>query len=115
MLALSVSISTISSPRWTSSPSDLSHRMIVPSSIESERRGIDTSDMAREGTGLEDREDRLRDLRLVRIGDLLERLGVGHRQVGPGAARDGRVEPVEGLLLDERREVRADAAVRPAL
>src|ERR671932_1493779 len=40
MLALSVSISTSSSPRRTSSPSDFSHLRIVPSSMESERRGI---------------------------------------------------------------------------
>src|SRR5690242_7002007 len=46
MLALSVSISTSSSPSLTSSPSDLSHLRIVPSSIESERRGIATSAMA---------------------------------------------------------------------
>src|SRR5215208_2793816 len=45
MLALSVSISTSSSPRWTSSPSDFSHFRIVPSSIESDRRGIATSAM----------------------------------------------------------------------
>src|SRR3954453_20069715 len=45
MLALSVSISTSSSPRFTSSPSDLSHLRIVPSSIESDRRGIATSAM----------------------------------------------------------------------
>src|SRR5918992_4820611 len=43
MLALSVSISTSSSPRETSSPSDFSHFRIVPSSIESDRRGIATS------------------------------------------------------------------------
>src|SRR5690349_1220003 len=46
MLALSVSISTSSSPLETSSPSDLSHLRIVPSSIESDRRGIATSAMA---------------------------------------------------------------------
>src|SRR5215218_2953798 len=45
MLALSVSISTSSSPRLTSSPSDFSHLRIVPSSMESERRGIATSAM----------------------------------------------------------------------
>ena len=45
MSALSVSISTSSSPRLTSSPSDFSHLRIVPSSIESERRGIATSAM----------------------------------------------------------------------
>src|SRR5689334_7064360 len=46
MLALSVSISTSSSPLETSSPSDLSHLRIVPSSMESDRRGIATSAMA---------------------------------------------------------------------
>ena len=52
---------------------------------------------------------------LVRVGDVLERLGVGHRHVGAGDPRDRRVEVVEGLLGDQRREVRADAAVGPAL
>src|ERR671932_1514656 len=47
MLALSVSISTSSSPRFTSAPSDFSHLRIVPSSIESESRGIATAGMAR--------------------------------------------------------------------
>src|SRR3954453_5623931 len=46
MFALSVSISTSSSPLETSSPSDFSHLRIVPSSIESDRRGIATSAMA---------------------------------------------------------------------
>src|SRR4051794_642043 len=46
MLALSVSISTSSSPLETSSPSDLSHLTIVPSSIESDRRGMATSPIA---------------------------------------------------------------------
>src|SRR3954471_3495251 len=45
MFALSVSISTSSSPWETSSPSDLSHFRIVPSSMESDRRGMATSDM----------------------------------------------------------------------
>src|SRR3954447_19002629 len=99
MLALSVSISTSSSPRFTSSPSDLSHLRIVPSSIESDSRGIATSAMpgsvplpgpkapraqARAAHGApappgaplqvaEGGDDRLDDLRLVRVGDLLER------------------------------------------
>src|SRR3954468_21909293 len=45
MFALSVSISTSSSPTVTSSPSDFSHFRIVPSSMESDRRGIATSAM----------------------------------------------------------------------
>src|SRR5688500_13559138 len=47
-------------------------------------------------------EDRLDDLWLVREGDLLERLAVGHRQVGAGDAPDRGVEVVERLLLHER-------------
>src|SRR3954447_8215211 len=43
MFALSVSISTSSSPTATSSPTCFSQVRIVPSSIESERRGITTS------------------------------------------------------------------------
>src|SRR3954452_24875038 len=46
MFALSVSISTSSSPLETESPSDLSHFRIVPSSIESDSRGMATSPMA---------------------------------------------------------------------
>ena len=43
MAALSVSISTSSLPRVTSSPSRLSQRRIVPSSIVSDSRGITIS------------------------------------------------------------------------
>ncbi len=45
MVALSVSISTISSPRETEAPSDTSQRTMVPSSIESDSRGITISPM----------------------------------------------------------------------
>src|SRR5882672_598369 len=43
MFALSVSISTSSSPTATSSPTCFSQVRIVPSSIESERRGMTSS------------------------------------------------------------------------
>ncbi len=43
MLALSVSISAISWPTSTLSPTATFQVRTVPSSIESERRGIDTS------------------------------------------------------------------------
>ncbi len=43
MFALSVSISTSSSPSETSSPGAFSQRRTVPSSIESERRGMTMS------------------------------------------------------------------------
>jgi hypothetical protein len=43
MLALSVSISASSSPTATSSPTDFIHFRIVPSSMESESRGMTIS------------------------------------------------------------------------
>src|SRR2546423_8663743 len=43
MVALSVSISTSSSPRRTCSPSAFSQRRMVPSSMESESLGMTTS------------------------------------------------------------------------
>ena len=43
MLALSVSISTSGWPRFTSPPTSTSHLSTVPSSIESDSRGIRTS------------------------------------------------------------------------
>src|SRR6188768_980759 len=112
MLALSVSISTSGSPRLTSPPSSTSHLSTVPSSMESERRGIVTS-LAM--LLLEVPEGGVHGVLLVRERRLLEWLGVRHRDVGAGHALHGRVEPVEGLLLDQRREVRAHAAVGPAL
>src|SRR5919108_4124984 len=116
MLALSVSISTSSSPRFTSSPTDFSHCRIVPSSIESERRGMTTSTAKRSALYVADRRDRgLYDVLLVRHRRLLERLRVRHRHVRAGDPLDRRIEVVEGLFLHERGEVGADAAVRPAL
>src|SRR6478736_7387543 len=64
MFALSVSISTSSSPLETSSPSDFSHLRIVPSSMESDRRGMATSDMA-SGYGKREAEDRTTAVALV--------------------------------------------------
>ena len=46
MMALSVSISAMTSPLWTVSPSCLSQRLSVPSSMVSDRRGMRTSGMA---------------------------------------------------------------------
>src|ERR1700729_616808 len=135
MAALSVSISTSSSPRWTCSPSRLSQRKIVPSSIVSDRRGITTSLIARpprssrdlphlalqvcllhrfldrarrvllalalalargalavdEGVwrgrrsalriAPQDAERSTHDVRLMRVGNLLQGLGVGHGDI----------------------------------
>src|SRR6185503_8979958 len=115
MLALSVSISTSGSPRLTSPPSSTSHLSTVPSSIESERRGIVTSLAMVLLEIPEGRERGVNHVLLVRERRLLEWLRIRHRDVGAGHALDGRVQPVERLLLDQRREVRADASMRPTL
>src|ERR671915_403997 len=117
MLALSVSISTGGSPRLTSPPSSTSHLSTVPSSIESDRRGIVTS-LAIGSSPLDVAEggySGLHHVLLVRECGLLERLGIGHGNVGACHALHGGVEPVERLLLDQRGEVGAHAAVRPTL
>src|SRR6185312_16842364 len=115
MLALSVSISTSGSPRLTSPPSSTSHLSTVPSSMESERRGIVTSLAMLLLEVPEGRERGVHHMLLVRERRLLEWLGVRHRNVGAGHALHGCVEPVEGLLLDQRSEVGAHAAVGPPL
>src|SRR3954466_7643278 len=104
MLALSVSISTSGAPRLTSPPSSTSHFSTVPSSMESDSRGIVTS-LAIRLEVPERREHRLDDVLLVRERRLLQRLRVRHRNVRPGHPLHGRVEVVERLLLDQRREV----------
>src|SRR5215208_8107747 len=117
MLALSVSISTSGSPRLTSPPSSTSHLRTVPSSIESERRGIVTS-VANSVPFLEISERGYRglyDVFLVRERRLLQGLGIRHRHVGSRHALHGSVERVDRLLLNQSRQVGAHAAVRPAL
>src|SRR5688500_4378287 len=74
MLALSVSISTSSSPRLTSSPSAFSHLRIVPSSIESDRRGIATSAIAPERTAVAKRPSG------EQVGDRLRRHRAGEEE-----------------------------------
>src|SRR5919108_5371148 len=90
MLALSVSISTSSSPREISSPSDLSHLRIVPSSIESDRRGIATSAMAgmyRSGEGGRMQIEAERELEVMLGQQRLVGQDLGARPVGDHAAR----------------------------
>src|SRR4051812_47345894 len=117
MFALSVSISTSGSPRFTSPPTSTSHLSTVPSSIESERRGIITSvalvlwclEILEEG------QAGLNHVLLVRERGLLERFGVRHWNICAGHPGHRRVKVVERLLLNQGREVCAHAAVRPAL
>src|SRR3954469_22646554 len=103
MLALSVSISASGPPPLPPPPSATSHLSTVPSSMESERRGIVTSLAMLLLEVPEGRERGLHHVFLVRARGLLQRLRVRHRDVGSGHPLDGRIEPVEGLFLDQRR------------
>src|SRR4051812_17897345 len=126
MLALSVSISTSSSPRLTLSPSDLSHLRIVPSSIESDRRGMVTSAMAAEymrsrpwvdqGAAVA-RRARYRSRWVGAVGSAalccstnVNGGWVGERGHAQRASR--RVRTVETHVLHVRDEVRADRRPR---
>src|SRR3954447_20820842 len=100
MVALPVSISASTSPSDTLSPSCLSQRAMVPSSIVSPRRGITTSSAT--STPLEQHAALAQhaaggglDLVLQRRGGELERLRVRHRRLGPADPLDRRVEVVE--------------------
>src|SRR3712207_6686509 len=97
MLALSVSISTSSSPLETSSPSDFSHLRIVPSSIESESRGIATSAIGSAYRG---------GLRRASCPGVeaarAPRRGIGDREAEGGAAARGRLDPDPAVVaLDD--------------
>src|SRR5215207_3250742 len=113
--APSASTSVSSSRAMTLSRSRVACAWRSGSRIHPSPSAAGPADVSRALEVAEGGDDRFDDLRLVRVGDLLERLGVRHRQVGAGDAADRGVEMVEGLLLDQRGEVRADAAVRPAL
>src|ERR1044071_6162880 len=115
MFPLSFSISTTGSPRFTSPPSSTSHLSTVPSSIESERRGIVTSLAILLLEVAEGGERRVHHVLLVRERRLLEWLGMRDRDARAGPPLDGAVEPVERLLLNQCGQVRTDAAVGPAL
>src|SRR5919112_4003465 len=99
MFALSVSISTSSSPRLTSSPSAFSHLRIVPSSMESDRRGIETSAMGGGYSG----NGRTGSRALVRRRLHQRRSGHGRKREGEDAAAAlARVEgDLAALALDD--------------
>src|SRR4051812_13335389 len=115
--ALSVSMSTSASPAETLSPGFLCQELTTPSSIVSDRRGMRISDMvflsARGGAE-----------RVAHGGDEgigrrqrgeFQGLGVGERHLGHRHPAYGRVEPVEGALLDRGRDLGADPVGEPVV
>src|SRR3954453_7283051 len=121
MTALSVSISARTSPFSTLSPGCLSHLAIVPSSMVSLRRGIDTSGMgdlpssASGSNAVERLVDDLDEMAGVGQRGQLQRLGVGERDLGHRDPADRGVQVVEGALLDGGRDLGADAVAQPVL
>src|SRR5689334_21537102 len=136
MLALSVSISTSSSPLETSSPSDLSHLRTVPSSMESDRRGIATSAMPRrmpvlrapalldapeppygerDGPGeREQRDHHVADVVEVEAGDPADEAAVeAELLVDDGEQLDGADHQRDGDRQPGDREVVVELAHRP--
>src|SRR5690554_3803347 len=99
MVALSVSISAITSPATISSPSCLCHFASVPSVMVGESAGIKTSivmaffprgSAVADGAGRFDDVVRLRQRELFKIG------GIGQGHVDAGDPPYRRVEPIEG-------------------
>src|SRR5207245_4626440 len=104
-----VSSSYSGSPFSTVSPSDLSHLTIVPDSMPCPSRGSFTS-LATYGP-----PDRVQDVGLVRHDVVLEHRREGNGSEARAHALDRRAEPVEGLLLDDGSDLRAEAHARDRL
>src|SRR3954468_979561 len=115
MVALSVSISTSSSPRATSSPSALSQRMIVPSSIESDRRGMTISYTVSLLLVGERAAHAVGDPLDARDPELLQRSGVRDRGLVATDQQRRRIEGVEAVGHQAGDDRRAPAAVVRAL
>src|SRR5579862_6465643 len=122
MVALSVSISAMTSPALTLSPTCLCHFARLPSVMVGESAGIRISIgilcfplVVRAGSAIGHgfgRRDHIRDLRQRQT---LEIGGVGQRHVLAADPRHRRIEPIEGALHDLRRDLRADAREGPTL
>src|SRR5690606_9578717 len=114
IVTLSVSISAIGSPASTSSPWLLSQRRRVPSSMASPILGMITS-----GNLLllhvESPPGGVRDCLLAREGQKLQVARVGCGGLGPAHPLHGGVQVVEGLLLDDRRDLARHPEPAPLL
>src|SRR5665213_3740891 len=121
MVALSVSISTSTSPISTRSPGCLCQVAMAPSSIVSERRGMLISIMAlthlvvTAPNGVERLVDRVAHVVVGRQCRALERLAVGHRHLGHGDAAYRRVEVVKRPVRDGRGDLGPDAVGQPVV
>src|SRR5579883_1493041 len=121
MLTFSVSISASASPFLTVSPSCLSQRRILPSSIVSPSLGITTvcipgllcarTSARRSGNDGFHRRD---DVVAGRQGGLLQWLRVWHRHIFTRNMPDRRVKIIKAVFVDQRRKSLAGAVIFPA-
>src|SRR3546814_6802957 len=114
MVALSVSISAMTSPELISSPSFTSHLASVPSVMVGDSAGIrmligicvslpPASVAVADFFGADDDIVDLRQRQGLQVG------GIGHRHVDAADPLHRRVEPVEGLPQHHQGDLRADA------
>src|ERR1019366_4026447 len=121
MVALSVSISTRTSPISTRSPGCLCQVAMAPSSIVSDRRGILISIMALTNLlqattdGLQRLEYSVHDVVVGRHGRRFENLGIRHGYFGHRHTAHGCVEVVECAIGDRRGNLRSDPVGQPVV
>src|SRR5918999_2534285 len=108
---LSVEISSSDSSAATSSPSDLSHFVIVPSETDTPICGMTTLTAVPVATLVLPELFQARgDVLDLRDEGLLERRRERHRRVGGGDPLDGPIEVLERLLGDRRDDLGAEPA-----
>src|SRR5579883_324672 len=120
ILTLSVSTSARGSPLLTGSPSFLSQRRILPSSIVSPILGISTvfiylnSLAAHEGRRYNSFH-RFDNIILLRQRGSLQHFGIGHRDISAGNMLNGSIHVIEGVFVNQRGQPLTGPVVFPAL
>src|SRR5450755_4700984 len=120
MVALSLSISAMTSPRSTVSPTFFIHRPMVPSSMVSLSRGIvisgiSTGSRRLDGSGAEGLPDDVQQMVGIRQSGKLERFRVGQGHFRGCHAPHRRIQIVEGGLLEGGGDLSAHAEAEPVL
>src|SRR5437879_10472786 len=113
--ALSVSTSISGSPRWTSSPSSLSHRTSRPVSWDIPSAGMTTLWATGGLPLLAELEREFRDAPGRRDRQVLQRGRERNWDIQGADSLDGRVEVVEGPVGDHRRQLGGHAVALVAL
>src|SRR5208282_3874595 len=113
MVALSVSISAITSPALMVSPSFFSQRASVPSVMVGLSAGIRILVAMANAPFSDDLLDRVHHPIGLRQGQLLQIGGIGQRHIDSVDPHRRRIQPVEGVLDHLHHHFRADTGERP--